>query len=170
MKIKILLFAASFLSLAPLAHCEEVDKIAYPTAENASFVISVPSDWKMTQAEEEGDFFHLDGPTGAVFSFRTIKGSEDSLKAAIDDSVQELDKKFDDVELDDPQDWKPDGLSGFYAVGKGKEKKDGTPVRVGLAWCALNDGKIAEMWFVCDLTDNEGMSAAEKIVNSLQSP
>ena len=123
----------------------------------------------MTEAEEEGDFFHLDGPTGAIFSFRTIEGSEGALEGAIQDTFQHSSGLFTDIEMGDAQDWTPDGLTGFYATGSGKDK-DGTVVRIGVAWCALNDGKIAQMWFVTDADDAPGMKAAEAIANSLNSP
>ena len=43
-------------------------------------------------------------------------------------------------------------------------------VRIGLGWCALEDGKIAELWLVGDAADKEGLTAAENIANSLQAP
>ncbi len=62
------------------------------------------------------------------------------------------------------------GITGIYAVGTGKDKEDGTAVKVGIGWVALNDGKIAEMWFVADTDDEKGMKQAEDIANSLTSP
>jgi hypothetical protein len=151
------------------ARCADLQKIAYPTADHPSFVIEAPNSWKIEPAEEDGDFFQLSGPSGALFSFRTIEGSKKSLDKAIEQSVKELDKRFTDVQLGDAQDWKPDGLTGLYAVGTGKDK-DGTSVKVGIGWVALNDGKIAEMWFVADADDAKGMKQAEDIANSLTSP
>ncbi len=55
-------------------------------------------------------------------------------------------------------------------VGDGKDREDGSTVRVGMAWCALNDGTIAEVWFNADGDDTEGTSVANKIMNSLQAP
>ena len=158
------------VAVVSMVRAEEMDKIAYPTADKASFVIEVPSSWKMEQAEEEGDFFHLVSKNDAVFSFRTIEGGKDALDEAIEASVKDLNAKFDKLELGDAQDWTPHGLTGFYATGTGKEKEDGTPVRVGVAWCALKDGKIAEMWFVADADDEKGLGQAEDIANSLEAP
>lgn len=170
MKIKTL-FVVALLTLTGLSlRAAEMQQIAYPTADKPSFIITVPSDWEMTQAEKEGDFFHLDGPTGALFSFRTIEGTQESLDDAIKESLKDAAEMFDDLDMGTAEDFKPDGLQGFYATGKGKDKKDGTPVRIGMAWCALNDGTIAELWFVSDLDDTKGMNAASDIANSLKSP
>jgi hypothetical protein len=168
---KFLLWAAvCTVAVGSMARAEELDKIAYPTADKASFVIEVPSSWKMEQAEEEGDFFHLISKSDAVFSFRTIDGDKDTLDEAIKASVKDLNAKFDNLDLGDAQDFTPHGLTGFYATGTGKEKEDGTPVRVGVAWCALKDGKIAELWFVADADDEKGIGQAENIANSLEAP
>ncbi len=160
---------AFVLSLA-LTAAKGADKIAYPTPEKASFIITVPSDWELTQAESEGDYMRLQGPTGTLFLFRTIEGTNESLEGAIKESLEDANDIYSDVNMGSAEDWKPDGLSGFYATGQGKEKKDGTPVRIAMAWCALNDGKIAELWFISDLDDTKGMEAASDIANSLQSP
>lgn len=144
--------------------------IVYPTKDKPSFLISVPTDWKLSPAEEAGDYFHLDGPTGALFSMRTLEGNENALNDSMKNCLEMVNKKFDAVELGDAQDWKPSGLTGFYAVGTAKEKKSGTPVRIALAWCALPNDEIAELWFVTDLDDEPGMDQANKIVNSLQAP
>lgn len=79
-------------------------------------------------------------------------------------------EKFDDIELGDAQDWTPSGLTGFHAVGDAKEKSSGKNVRLAFAWCALPNEQIAELWFVTDADDAEGMDEANKIVNSLQAP
>jgi hypothetical protein len=39
-----------------------------------------------------------------------------------------------------------------------------------MGWAALNDGKIAEFWFVGDHDDEKGIAIAEKIANSLKAP
>ncbi len=169
MKYTYSVLAALALAISIPAHAEETTLIAYPTLEETSFTIEVPDSWKLTEAEGDGDFFHLDGPTGAIFSFRTIEGSEDSLQVAIEDTMTDLGTLFTKIELGDAQDWTPGGLTGFYATGSGKDK-DGTEVRIGVAWCALSDGKIAQMWFVADADDASGMKAAESIANSLASP
>ena len=169
MKITHVIVASLTFALCLLARAAESTRIAYPTSEAASFIIEVPSDWEMTPAEESGDFFHLDGPTGALFSFRTIKGSDDALQGAIESTMGHINRLFSGVEMSDAKDWTPGGLEGFYATGFGKDKK-GQEVQIGVAWCVLNDGKIAQMWFVTDAEDAKGIRAAEAIANSLKSP
>lgn len=142
--------------------------IAYPTADEAKFTIEIPGDWEIEQAEQDGDFFHVKGPTGAVFAFRTIQGSEDSLADAIKDSLTEINERFTDVQMGDAQDWTPGGLAGFYATGTGKDSEG--PVTIGVAWADLKNGEIAEVWFVGDSTDKPGLKIAEDIANSLKAP
>lgn len=169
MKKTCLLASALLLLLSPLTRAVETEKLMYPDADHTSFIIHVPTDWKLTQAEEAGDYCHLHGPTGAVFSFRTIDGDQHSLDDAMKNSIEQVHKKFKDAEIGDAKDWTPDGMSGFYAVGEGKES-DGNEVKIGMGWCALKDGKIAEWWFVTDIKDSEGMDEANKIANSLEAP
>lgn len=169
MNIKTLSVVALLTLTGLTLRAAEPQQIAYPTAEEPSFVITVPADWELTQAEKEGDFIHLDGPTGAAFLFRTIEGSQESLDAAIKESLEDAAQSFKDLDMGTAEDFKPDRLEGFYATGKGKDK-DGTEVRIGMAWCVLRDGKIAELWFVSDLDDTKGMETASDIANSLKSP
>lgn len=168
MKTKTLL-AALTLAISLSAYAGDTTLIAYPTIDDARFTIETPSDWEMTPAEEDGDFFHLQGPTGAIFSFRTIDGDESALQEAIEGTLAHIGKLFTDIDMGDAQDWTPAGMPGFYATGSGKDK-DGTAVRIGVAWVALNDSKIAQVWFVSDVDDAKGMRAAEAIANSLASP
>lgn len=168
--MKKILLAVSVLLALHVSHSAETQTIAYPTVEKESFEITAPKDWEIKQMEEEGDYFHLIGPTGAVFSFRTIEGSEDSIKDAIERSLKQLDEDYKNIDLGDAQDWSPSGLKGFYATGTAVGKKDNDEVTVGLGWAALEDGKIAEFWFVADLNDTTGKTAAEKIANSLKTP
>jgi len=167
---KALLAIGLAFAVTTLARSADMQTIAYPTKDEASFLITAPEDWEIKQAEEGGDYFHLLGPTGAVFSFRTIEGGEDSLKEAIAACIKDISKRFDDVDLGDAKDWTPHGLEGFYAVGSAKEKEDGTPIRVGVGWCVLKDGNIAELWFVADEDDEKGINLANDIANSLEAP
>lgn len=158
------------LAISHAAQCEEMQTIAYPTAENESFEITAPESWEIKQAEEAGDYFHLEGPTGAIFSFRTIKGSKGSMEKAIDEAMEELKTEYKGADLGEPEDWTPGGLTGFYLTGTAVDKQDDEKVRVGMGWAALEDGKIAEFWFVADIDDTKGIAAAEKIANSLKAP
>jgi hypothetical protein len=135
-KLISLIACTLLLAVVPTFAAGKVQTLVYPTKDNASFFIDVPTDWKLTPAEEEGDYFHLDGPSGAVFSFRTLEGSETALTDSMKQCLTRANEKFKDLELGDAQDGKPSGLTGFYAVGTAKEK-DGNPVRIAFAWCAL---------------------------------
>ena len=168
-KILTLSACGLFLAVLPTFAAGKLQTLVYPTKAHPSFLIDIPADWTLTPAEEEGDYFHLDGPTGAIFSFRTLEGSENALADSMKHCLTRINEKFKGVELGDAQDWKPDGLTGFYAVGTAKDKS-GTPIRIALAWSALPDDKIAELWFVTDLDDEAGMDQANKIVNSLRAP
>lgn len=168
--MKKILAAILALTITHAARCADMQTIAYPTAEDESFEITAPEDWKIKQMEEAGDYFHLEGPTGAVFSFRTVKGSNDSMENAIDEAMEELKTEYKGAELGDPQDWTPNGLKGFYLVGTATDKQDDEKVRVAMGWAALEDGKIAEFWFVADLTDEKGIAEANTIANSLKAP
>lgn len=169
-KLLTLIACGTMLAVAPVFSAGKLQTLVYPTKDNPSFLIEVPTAWKLTPAESEGDYFHLAGPTGAVFSFRTLEGSEDALAKSMQHCLASANEKYDDVKLGEAQDWKPSGLTGFYAVGTAKEKKDGNPVRIAFAWCALPDDNIAELWFITDLDDEEGMDAANNIINSLKAP
>jgi hypothetical protein len=168
--MKKILVALVALALVQSVRCAEMQTIVYPTADAPSFKITVPKDWEMKQAEEEGDYFHLLGPTGAVFSFRTIEGSENAMTDAIKRSMQQVDDDYKNVKMGDAQDWTPGGLKGFFVSGNAETKKEGDEVTIGMGWAALEDGKIAEFWFVADLDDKKGISAAENIANSLKAP
>ena len=170
MKNLLILSLCTLLLAARPAAAAELLTLVYPTSDAPSFVVDVPSDWELTKAEEEGDYFHLDGPTGAVFSMRTIEGSEDALADSMKNCLSNVGEKFDDIELGDAQDWTPSGMTGFYAVGDAKEKSSGKDVRLAFAWCALPNDEIAELWFVTDVDDAKGMDQANKIVNSLRAP
>lgn len=167
-RIVVLLSVTLTLSLSSLR--AEPVAIAYPSTEAPSFVILAPEDWELEPAAEEGQFFDLTGPTGAVFSFRTIEGSEDALKEAIQESMDEIVARFDAVEMGDAQPWEANGLDGFYATGTGKDKEDGTLRRIGVGWAVVNNNQIAEFWFVAEAADKEGLTAAEAIAGSLHAP
>lgn len=168
MKLAHLLAPTLFAVVTLTAHAEP-QTIAYPTVDETSFVLQAPEGWELSPADEEGGYFHLEAPSGATLSFRTLEGNEDALQEAIKEMIADIKERYDDAEIGEAEDWNPHGLEGFYATATAKEK-DGTPVRIGMAWCALKDGKIAEVWFVSDLSDEDGMNAASAIVNSLAPP
>ena len=125
-------------------------------------------DSEIEPAEEEGGYFTLTGPTGAMLSFRTVEGSEEGMKDAIADSLAYVKETYSNVQLDDAKDHKVNGLEGFYSTGSGKDKDDGSVVVFGMAWYALEDGSIGEIWFEAGNTDKAGAEAADKILNTFK--
>src|SRR5437867_1626553 len=71
--------------------------IMYPTKEKPAFAVTAPDNWKLTPADEEGDFFDLEGPTGATLSFRAISGTDKDMESAIADSIDYLKKTYNNV-------------------------------------------------------------------------
>lgn len=157
------------LGLALLAGSARAELMAYPTSAKPSFLIDMPKNWELTQGEEEGDYVDVTGPTGVVLSFRTIPGSEKAMNGAIKESIEWLNENYSNVELDDPEDSEQNGLSGFYATGSGADE-DGNAVVFGMAWYALPNGKIGEIWFAADPGDKAGITAAGKILDSFRAP
>ena len=132
-------------------------------------MIDTPDDWEMTAGEEVGDYFDVEGPTGVTLSFRTIEGTEDAMEEAIEESMAFLKENYQDVELGEAQDSTQRGLKGFYATGKGKDE-EGESVVFGMAWYALKDGHIGEIWFVAAEGDKAGATAAGKVLDSFRAP
>jgi len=148
--------------------------IMYPTQENADFSVTVPDDWELTPAESKDDYFTVDGPTGASFSFRSLTAkSEKQAKKNLEDAIQEsldyLKEHFKDVQLGDPKDDKVGGMEGFAAVGSGADKESGEPVAFVMGWYFnTNKGKIIEVWFETAPDDKEGAEQASKIMDTLK--
>lgn len=162
--------AALALSLAVAATPLAADTLAYPTADDASFLIDYPSDWELVQAEEEGGYMELKAPGGgAVLNFRTIEGSEDAMQQAIADTVTYLKGRYSNVETSPAQDTTQHGLTGFFAGGTGVDESAG-PIKFVCAWYGLNDGTIGEIWFVGKQDDAASAEAAKHIVNSFRPP
>lgn len=136
--------------------------IAYPDAKKPEFTVTAPDDWEMTPGEEEGDYFTLEGPSGAVLSLRAIPGTKEDLEAAIQDAVDYLKESYKDVKMGEAT--QMEGVDGFVAGGTGKDKEDGSALVFGFEWFALKDGHIAEVWFEAAADDKEGADAAKAIL------
>ncbi len=141
----------------------------YPSTEHASFLVDVPDDWEVTPGESEGDYVNLTGPTGAAISMRTIPGTTDDMHAAIEETKAFLEESYSNVTLTDAQEVEKQGLPGFQQGGTGKDKSDGHDVLFAMAWLALKDGHIGEIWAVVTKGD-PGAAAANNIVNSFHTP
>jgi len=144
--------------------------LGYPSTEHASFLIDVPQDWEITPAENEGDYVTVTGPTGVVISLRTIAGSADDLKAAIDESSTFLKENYENVQITPPQASTQKGLKGFLQTGSGKDKQGGHEVGFAMAWYDLKDGKIGEVWYVVTKGDDPGRAAAGEVLGSFRAP
>lgn len=140
----------------------------YPEQRGADFSVVVPGDWDLEQAEEEGGFFTVTGPTGVQLSFRTVETDDDQMDAAIEQSVEWVFENFDDVELDDPEDIVQNGMEGFNMTGTAKDKDSGKTLVVVMGWLALKRTHLAEVMIVVAPKDTRGLKAAEKVLKSLR--
>ena len=151
------------------AHPVLAETMAYPSADNASFLIDHPSNWEMEPGENVGDYVTLTGPTGVVVQFRTIPGSESAIADAIEESRKYLQETFDDVSLEEPESSQHRGMEMLSVVGAGVDK-DGQAVGFSMAFFALDDGNIAELWFAVVAGDDAGADAAGKVLDSFRTP
>lgn len=145
------------------------DTTAYPSPKNASFLIDHPANWKMEPGENVGDYMTLTGPSGVVVQFRTIEGSESAMDDAIEETRKYLEDTFTDVDLEEPESSQHRGLEMFSIVGAGVDS-DGQAVGFSIAFFALDDGNIAELWFAVLADDDKGADAAGKVLDSFRTP
>lgn len=143
--------------------------LAYPSSANASFLIDYPQDWEVEPGDDVGDYVTLNGPTGVVVQLRTIPGDESALEDAIEDTVEHIRKSYTQVQLGDSAEVEHRGMSGFYLSGGGVDA-DAGPVGFGMSFYALDDGNIAEIWFVILAGDDAGAQQASQVIDSLRTP
>lgn len=167
MSQKPLVCIAALLLIAVAAGAQAAPvTLYYPTERGADFSVVVPDNWDLEQAEEEGGFFTVTGPTGAQLSFRTIETDDDEIDAAIEQSVQWVFDNYSDVDLDDPEDAVQNGMEGFHMTGTAES--DGQPVVIVMAWLALKRTHLAEVMVVVDANDRAGLNAAERVIKTLR--
>jgi hypothetical protein len=157
----LLTLAASQATAAPV-------KLFYPDQANADFSIDVPGDWELEQADEEGGFFTVTGPTGAALSFRTIPTRNAEIKAAIKQSVEWVFENYEDVELGDPEDIKQNGMDGFNMTGTATDASSGESVVIVMGWLGLKPSALAEVLVILDPSDKQGLAAAERVIKTLR--
>jgi hypothetical protein len=160
------LLLAAGLTLAVSAHA---DTLAYPSPDAASFMVDYPSSWEMTPGEAEGDYLTLMSEGGTTLMLRTVPGSEEEVQQAVKDSIEYVQENYKNVALSEPADSEQRGLSGFFTAGTAKDAEIGN-VKIGMAWYALNDGTIGEIWFVGPVDDAAGLKQAGSILESFRSP
>ena len=141
----------------------------YPDTRKPSFLVDYPDDWELAPAEGEDDYVNMSAPTGAALVFRTIPGSEDAMKEAIEDSVAYIKENYGKVSFKEPVKAAQSGLMGFFMDGSGSNK-EGEAIVFRMAWLTLKDGKIGEIWFVANADDKAGIAAASKVMNSFRAP
>lgn len=139
----------------------------YPEQDNADFSIVVPSNWDLEQADEEGGFVTVTGPTGVQLSFRTIETDDDEIDAAIKQSVQWVYDNYDHVKMGDPEDIVQNGMDGFNMTGTARDE-DGRKVAIVMAWLALKRSHLAEVMVIVDTHDQRGLAAAERVIKTLR--
>jgi len=157
---------AAGLTLTASAHA---DTLAYPSSDAASFMVDYPSSWEMTPGESTGDYLTLMSDGGTTLMLRTVAGEVAELEQTIKDSIVYIHENYQEVELSDPTDSTQQGLSGFYTAGTASEKELGE-VKLAMAWYALSDGTIGEIWFVAPKDDTDGINEAGAILDSFRSP
>jgi len=160
------LLLAAGMTLAASAHA---DTLAYPSPDAASFVVDYPSSWEMTPGEATGDYLTLMSEAGTTLMLRTIPGSEEEVQQAVQDQIAYVHETYKNVVLSEPTDSEQQGLKGFYTAGTAKDAEIGN-VRIAMAWYALNDGTIGEIWFVGPVDDTGGIDEAVAILDSFRSP
>lgn len=156
------------LSLFAVAANAAPVTLYYPQQRNADFSVVVPGNWELEQAEEEGGFFTVNGPTGVQLSFRTIETDDDEIDAAIEQSVQWVFDNYDDVEMGDPEDIVQNGMTGFNMTGTARDRDTGRKLVVVMAWLALKRSHLAEVMVIVDTKDQRGLNAAEQVIKSLR--
>ncbi len=160
------LLLAAGLTLAASAHA---DTLAYPSPDAASFMVDYPSSWEMTPGEAEGDYLTLISEGGTTLMLRTLPGSEEEVQEAVKSSIEYVQENYKNVSLSEPADSEQRGLSGFFTAGTAKDAEIGD-VKIGMAWYALSDGTIGEIWFVGPVDDADGLKQAGAILDSFRSP
>jgi len=162
-----MLFVLSALLLSTFAIAADQVTIVYPTKDKPLFSVVAPKDWELNPAEEEGGFFDLNGPSGAVLSFRAIAGSEKDLDNAMKEAGTFLGENYKNVKLGDAKSVKIDGQPAIQLSGEGSDE-DGNKVVFDMVWTAMDNGHIAELWFVAEPGDKEGIAEAQAILNSFK--
>lgn len=167
-KFSLVLLLLSFAALVatPLA---QAAVLGYPSTEDARFLVDLPDDWEVEPGEGEGDYVHVNSPSGVYLAFRTLPGTEDAINEAIEDSKVYIQENYTDVKLTEPVKAAQAGLQAFYVDAYGKDQED-SEVTIRMAFIGLGDGLIGEIWFAAPLDDKEGLAAAGKVINSFRKP
>ena len=167
--MRISLIASFLIAGLTLAGSAQADTLAYPSSDAASFMVDYPASWEMTPGEKTGDYLTLMSDGGTTLMLRTVPGNEDEVQQTIKESIEYVNENYKDVALSDPTDSSQQGLTGFYTAGTANEADLGD-VRIAMAWYALKDGTIGEIWFVAPKDDADGIGEASAILDSFRGP
>jgi hypothetical protein len=165
------LLIATVLAIGSRASAETT--IAYPTADAATFTISVPDNWELTPAEAEDDYFLVTGPTHVELWFRSFAvSSGEEAEAAVEEAMTSgeewLAENYKGVEFGDPTEGERDGMPFISLVGKGVEKESGETVTFTIAFLVMKNGSMAEFWGIIPAGDAEGKAGAQAIVDTFE--
>lgn len=143
--------------------------LGYPSVDKASFLVDLPDDWTVEPGEGVGDYVHVNSESGVYLAFRTVEASDNAMQDAIKESIAFLQDNYKNAKVGDPKEVKQAGLDGFVMDGTG-EDSDGTAVVFRMAWVALKDGHIGEIWFVAFSDDEDGINAGGAALSSFRAP
>jgi hypothetical protein len=165
------LVIASLLAIGSRASAETT--IAYPTADSATFTITVPDDWELTPAEDEEDYFLVTGPTSVELWFRSFEvNSGEEAEAAVEEAMTDgeewLAENYEDIEFDEPTEGERDGMPFISLVGKGVEKENSEVVTFTIAFIMMENGSMTEFWSIIPVGDAKGKAGAQAIVDSFE--
>jgi hypothetical protein len=166
MSRKSLVATLLLIVVAAAAHAAPPTTLYYPAERGADFSVVVPDSWELEQADEEGGFVTVTGPTGAQLSFRTVETGDEEMSAAIEQSVQWVFDNYEDVKLGDPEDIVQNGMDGFNMTGTAKS--EGHRVVIVMAWLSLKRSHLAEVMVIVGQKDRAGLNAAERIIKTLR--
>jgi hypothetical protein len=147
--------------------------IAYPTADAASFTITVPDDWELTPAEVEEDYFLVPSPSSVELWFRAMEITDgDEAAAVVEEAMTSgaewLAEYYEEVELDEPTEGERDGMPFISVSGKGVANEGGEAVVFTIAFLFLKNGSMAEFWGILPVGDDEGRAAAQAVLDTFE--
>lgn len=143
--------------------------LGYPSVDKASFLVDLPDDWTVEPGEGVGDYVHVSSESGVYLAFRTVEASDNAMQDAIKESIAFLQDNYKNAKVGDPKEIKQAGLDGFVMDGVG-EDSEGTAVVFRMAWVALKDGHVGEIWFVAFSDDEDGINAGGAALSSFRAP
>ena len=107
--------------------------------------------------------------THALFQLKVSKRKHFRLMDKLKESIAFLQDNYKNAKVGDPKEVKQAGLDGFVMDGTG-EDSDGTAVVFRMAWVALKDGHVGEIWFVAFSDDEDGINAGGAALSSFRAP